>query len=58
MSWWIGIDFHALAEAFTLAVMLLIFPFAIAGVYLIPMLANKEIKKAIGRKSGAKVDAS
>lgn len=58
MSWWMGINFHALAEIFTFAVTLVIFPIAIAGVYMIPMLAKKEMTKTIERKIGAKVDAS
>lgn len=58
MAWLVSIDFHAMAAALTFAVMLLVFPFAIGGIYMIPKLAKTEITKAIERKIGAKVDAS
>lgn len=58
MTWWVSIDFHTLAEALTLTVMLLAFPFAIGGIYMIPKLAKSEVTKAIERKIAAKVDVS
>jgi hypothetical protein len=58
MAWLASIDLHAMAEALTFAVTLLVFPLAIGGIYMIPKLAKTEITKVIERKIGARVDAS